>query len=143
VPGHLDVGIVPVLEPTLSHPAVFAGLPASLSRLQLAAWCGSVAWLSAIVQAAVLQDARPSIFVSYRRADAAALADDLFAALHKRGFRVYIDPYSTTAGHPFPKELAEEIAAADSLLLIESVESGVPNGRCGRSRSPGCIALGL
>jgi hypothetical protein len=120
IQGHRDAALVPVLDSSLAHPAVFAGLPASLSNLQIAAWSGSVARLCGIVLIAALHADRPAIFLSYRRADAAALADDLFAAMNERGFRVYVDRFSATAGRPFPKELAEEVAACDAVVLIES-----------------------
>ena len=64
------------------------------------------------------------LFISYRRADASALADQLFDAFGRAGFKVYLDRVSGTPGRPFPQELAAEITDKGLVLLLETAGLG-------------------
>lgn len=63
---------------------------------------------------------RPKIFLSYRRGEALALADQLFSQLTQRGCMVYVDRFTHTPGRHFPSELAEELADKGVILLLET-----------------------
>jgi hypothetical protein len=63
---------------------------------------------------------RQKLFLSYRRQDTLALADQMHEALTRRGFKVYLDRFSWTPGRLFPEEIAEELADRGVILLLES-----------------------
>ena len=63
--------------------------------------------------------ARQKLFLSYRRQDTLALADQMHEALTQRGFQVYLDRFSWTPGRLFPEEIAEELADRGVILLLE------------------------
>jgi TIR domain len=73
-----------------------------------------------ILRAAGIGGDRFRLFLSYRRADAKDLADQLFDALAHRGFDVYLDRFRGTPGRSFPREIAEELADKGLVLVIES-----------------------
>jgi hypothetical protein len=64
--------------------------------------------------------ARQKLFLSYRRQDTKALADQIHEGLSRRGFQVYLDRFSWTPGRLFPEEIAEELAERGTMLLLES-----------------------
>ncbi len=73
-----------------------------------------------VLRAAGIGGDRFRVFLSYRRADAQDLADQLFDALAHRGFDVYLDRFRGTPGRSFPREIAEELADKGLVLVIES-----------------------
>lgn len=48
------------------------------------------------------------------------MADQLFDAMSRRGFQLFLDRFSGTAGRLFPQEIAEELAERDVVVLIET-----------------------
>jgi hypothetical protein len=64
--------------------------------------------------------ARQKLFLSYRRQDTKALADQVHDGLNRRGFQIYLDRFSWTPGRLFPEEIAEELADKGTMLLLES-----------------------
>ncbi len=112
--------ILPALAPGLSPSQVFAGTPVSLSRVQLVQWGGDPLRLASLVSQRAMHGARPALFISYRRQEAAAIADQIFDEMSHRGFRVFLDRFSGTAGRLFPQELAEELADRDVVLVLET-----------------------
>ncbi len=48
------------------------------------------------------------------------MADQLFDTMSRRGFQLFLDRFSGTAGRPFPQEIAEELAERDVVVLIET-----------------------
>ncbi|HEY2290423.1 MAG TPA: toll/interleukin-1 receptor domain-containing protein [Thermoanaerobaculia bacterium] len=73
-----------------------------------------------VLRAAGIGGDRFRVFLSYRRADAQDLADQLFDALAHRGFDIYLDRFRGTPGRSFPREIAEELADKGLVLVIES-----------------------
>lgn len=73
-----------------------------------------------ILQAAGI-GARRRLFLSYRRQDTRALADQILEALVRQGFQVYVDRFSWMPGRLFPAEIAEELADKGVMLLLESI----------------------
>ncbi|MDJ0899797.1 MAG: toll/interleukin-1 receptor domain-containing protein [Xenococcus sp. MO_188.B8] len=61
------------------------------------------------------------LFISYSRKDSAKLADQIWEALSKRGFQVFLDLYSIQQGVvDFQERIETELSNMDFLLLIES-----------------------
>jgi hypothetical protein len=112
--------ILPALAGGLSHSQVFANAPTAISRLQLVPWGGDPKRLAALIAQRALYGERPGLFISYRRQEAAAVADQIFDAMTHRGFRVFLDRFSGTSGRLFPQEIAEEIADRDVVLVLET-----------------------
>jgi hypothetical protein len=73
--------------------------------------------LASLVSQRALYGERPGLFISYRRKEAAVIADQLFDEMSHRGFRVFLDRFSGTSGKLFPQEIAEEIADRDVVLV--------------------------
>lgn len=73
-----------------------------------------------ILRAAGLGGDDYRLFLSYRRADAQDLADQLFDAFSRRGFEVFLDRFRGTPGRAFPRELAEELSNKGLVLVLES-----------------------
>ena len=112
--------IIPALLPNQHHSSVFANCPTALSRLNIASWSGNPKTLASTVLRRALHDHRPGLFISYSRAQASALVDQLYDKLSRRGFRIFLDRFSGTPGSYFPKEIAEEMADRAVLLVIET-----------------------
>lgn len=60
------------------------------------------------------------LFISYKRSDTSALADQLFNVLSAAGFDVFLDRYCLAPGVAFQQYLAQELADKSMLLLLES-----------------------
>jgi hypothetical protein len=112
--------VTPVIASGLSHQKVFKHAPQGISRLQIAPWGGNPNRLASLVLQRALHNERPSLFISYRRQEAAAVADQIFDEMSHRGFRVFLDRFSGTSGRLFPQELAEEMADRDVVLVLET-----------------------
>lgn len=110
--------VMPALAPGVSHQQVFGSASQNISQLQLAPWGGDPARLASLVLRRALCGERPGLFISYRRHEAAAVADQIFDAMSHRGFRVFLDRFSGTTGRLFPQEIAEEMADKDVVLVL-------------------------
>jgi hypothetical protein len=64
------------------------------------------------------------IFISYRRLETEPLAEDLFEALNREGFDVFLDRYSVPAAASFQLRLHQELAEKGMVLLLESDRFG-------------------
>ena len=60
------------------------------------------------------------MFISYRRADAVALAEQLFEEFSEAGFDVFLDRFRGTPGRSFPTLLNEFLMDKGLVLVIES-----------------------
>ena len=112
--------ILPALLPGQSHSTVFAKNPPAISMLNSISWSGDPRTLASAVVQRALHDRRPGLFISYRRADASALVDQLHDELSHKGFRLFLDRFSGTPGRYFPQEIAEELADKAVLLVVET-----------------------
>jgi hypothetical protein len=112
--------ILPAIARGLDHSQVFGKAPPQISRLQLVPWGGNPARLASLVSQRAIYGERPGLFISYRRQDAAAVADQIFDEMSHRGFRVFLDRFSGTSGRLFPQEIAEELADRDVVLVLET-----------------------
>jgi len=112
--------VLPAISPGLNHAQVFSTAPKQISQLQLVPWGGDPKRLASLVSRRALYGDRPRLFISYRRQEAAAVADQIFDEMNRRGFQVFLDRFSGTSGRLFPQEIAEELADRDVVLVLET-----------------------
>jgi hypothetical protein len=112
--------ILPAILPGLDHAQVFRAAHKKISQLQLVSWGGDPKRLASLVSQRALCDERPRLFISYRRQEAAAVADQIFDEMNRRGFQVFLDRFSSTSGRLFPQEITEELADRDVVLVLET-----------------------
>ena len=60
------------------------------------------------------------VFISYRRMDALAFADQLFDGLSHQGFDVYLDRFRTNPGVNFAERIRSELADKGCIVLLDS-----------------------
>jgi hypothetical protein len=110
--------VVPVAPQGTNLAAV---LPRPLAQHNAALWANDVAEVLPVILAhARLTSEESALFVSYRRDDATALADQLFHRLSEDGFDVYLDRFRGTPGRDFVVQLTEALADKAFVLVIES-----------------------
>lgn len=63
------------------------------------------------------------VFISYRRAEAQAVAEQIDDALYKRSYRVFLDTHSLRYGVSFQEAIGDQLANADLLLLLDTREA--------------------
>jgi hypothetical protein len=73
-----------------------------------------------VLAAAGLADDEFRIFISYRRTDTQLLADQLFDALTRDNFDVFLDRFTLETGVNFQRRLTQELADKAMVLLLES-----------------------
>jgi hypothetical protein len=112
--------VLPAVAGGVDPVPLLASLPTKTSLLQLVPWGGDVPRLASIALQRAVYGERPRLFVSYRRKESQAMADQLFDTMSRRGFQLFLDRFSGTAGRPFPQEIAEELAERDVVVLIET-----------------------
>jgi hypothetical protein len=110
--------VLPVLPAGVSPSAV---LPHPLDRLIGLFINGPVESLAPdVLRAAGVGGGDFRAFVSYRRDDAADLAEQVHDELTRSGFQVFLDRFRGLPGQPFPRVLAEELADKGLVVVIES-----------------------
>ena len=117
-----DVLIIPALLPQLPRNQVFSppNIFTTLSKCTVAAWQGNPDRLCEALLSAGCLEERPGVFISYRRDEATASADDLHDALTHIGYRVFLDRFEGSQGRLFPQELAENMSNKDLVVLLET-----------------------
>ncbi len=60
------------------------------------------------------------IFISYKRDESSKVAIQLFEALEKNGFDVFLDTHSVRQGEPFQEELWHRMADTDIVVLLNT-----------------------
>jgi hypothetical protein len=60
------------------------------------------------------------VFISYRRSDTSALAEQLFDALSRQNYNVFLDRFRLPPGINFEVRLQQELADKSMVLLLES-----------------------
>jgi hypothetical protein len=110
--------VLPILPPVKGVPKV---LGPSLAHLNVKFWDGSITSVVADVLALTgLTTLDRRIFISYRRTDARPLADQLFDALSRANFEVFLDRFSVDPGVDFQRRLTEELAYMSMVVLLET-----------------------
>lgn len=111
------IGVLPVLAPGASA----QDLPQELSPINAMSWedDGDKVQL-AILRLLGLAPAERKVFISYRRQDASALADQLRRGLTDRGYDVFLDRFSVEPADDFQARLNLELGDKAFVLLLES-----------------------
>jgi hypothetical protein len=73
-----------------------------------------------ILRFAGLSEADRSVFISYKRSESSAVAEQLLSALVRRGFNVFLDLYSIDYGAEFQTNLKAELASRAMVVLLET-----------------------
>jgi hypothetical protein len=76
--------------------------------------------IPAVIARAGLAPADNRIFISYLRRETSAIADQLFVALTKRGFDVFLDRFSVQAGVRFQDHLMQELDDKAVVVVLHS-----------------------
>lgn len=66
------------------------------------------------------------VFISYRRKDSQALADQLFNALNYRGFSVFLDRATVPVGARFQRYLTEQMEDKSMIVVLETPRFNAP-----------------
>ena len=97
-------------------------LPPELRRQHTAFWHGDAIEdlaLTVLARAGVTSLDR-RVFISYRRVDTKPMADQLFDALSRLNFSVYLDTVSTHPGLDFQNQLFEHLADKSMVVVLQS-----------------------
>jgi hypothetical protein len=109
------------LVPVLADGASAKLLPAALQKKNALRWQpASRGGIHDVLQLGGLLSARRRVFISYVRADCDPLAEQLFDALGRRGFDVFLDRFRIDPGVDFQVRLSEELSRMGSVLVLES-----------------------
>ena len=116
--SHPDRHVLPVLPRSADANAV---LPASLRPLNAATWNSDAAEVApqVLISSGVVPEERRA-FISYRRLETQAMADQLFDGLSRVGFDVFLDRFRLPPGIDFAARLTEELADMAMVVLLES-----------------------
>lgn len=94
---------------------------AQLTRINALTWEPSGHDAAAyLLEAVGLAEAERKVFVSYRRDDAAAIAEQLWVRLSQRGFDVFLDRFAIPPGADFQRRIDLELSDKAFVVLIES-----------------------
>jgi hypothetical protein len=100
-------------------------LPPPLSHLQITSWHSSVREVApAVFAAAGIASENFRVFISYKRDDTRELADQLFDALSRLQFDVFLDRFRIPPAANFQTRLRQELADKAMVVLLESANAG-------------------
>ena len=108
--------ILPVLP--LGHPVT---LPQPFKIPQVAFWRDHIDEVIPTIFGLIgISEEDQRIFISYRRDDTTAFAEQLFDRLHHEGFDVFLDRFSINPGVNFQNRLYQELADKAMIVFLES-----------------------
>jgi hypothetical protein len=115
-----EIPIFPVVEDLGTFTTVAPAIVSHLNGFELPddKAIGELSGL--LLESLGLQRAKRKIFISYARADAKAVAQQLREAFAARWYSVFLDTVSIRPGEPFQDELLQELADSDVMLLLNS-----------------------
>ena len=117
---HANVPIIPIARKA-EESRIAEMLPESLSHHNTAFWLDEgVSVAMALLRTLGLAESERKVFISYRRSETSALADQMHTAMVQRGFDVFLDRFSLYPGDRFPDRIKENLADKALLLLLES-----------------------
>ena len=124
IAGELDVAqreaytVVPIVRAGAEIATV---MPDGIRRLNALEWgVESPALALLLLRAFGLIEMERRLFLSYRRAETAALALQLRDALSRRGYDVFLDRFSVPPGADFQRRIDIELSDKAFVLLVES-----------------------
>ena len=114
------LAIVPVIEGGSREDAA-SMIPDSISHINAVHWKGDgTDAVIALLNSLGLVEKERRLFISYRRRDTAAIAEQLHTKLTQRRFDVFLDRFSIEPGVDFQHRLEEDLGDKAFLLLLES-----------------------
>jgi hypothetical protein len=119
----LEAGIivVPVIRPGADF---HASVPDALSPINAIPWDVAGHDVAEYVLSALgIADFERQVFVSYRRSDAAPIAEALWHRLSERRFDVFLDRFSVPPGADFQARLRAELSDKAFAVIIESPDA--------------------
>ena len=120
-PAQVPSGNYEVLPVLPVEAPVATTVPAHWQHLNVAFWRGSpTEVLSSVFQRASLAPEENRVFISYFRKETSPLAEQLFVALVKAGFDVFLDRFSVPIGVDFQKQLQQDLSDKAMVVLINS-----------------------
>jgi TIR domain len=112
--------ILPVL-PRLDRTGASKLMKPPLNHQNVVYWSKAVAEvLPAVLACSGATLEVPSVFISYRQGESAALAVQLFDELSHRGFDVFLDHHRIPPGVNFQKRLTQELSDKSMVVVLES-----------------------
>jgi len=97
------------------------GLPPPLSDPQAAFWTSDIDEVIPYIFGKIgVSDEDQRIFISYRRIDTTALAEQLFNRLNQERFEVFLDTFSINPGVVFQSRLYQELVDKAMVVFLES-----------------------
>ena len=117
--------VLPIFPKGANPSTAFAS---SLSGLNALFWTTlATECVPAILAHAGLTTTEQRVFISYRRIETQALADQLFDALTHDGFDVFVDRFTVPPGVDFQRRLEQDLTDKSTVILLES--AGVPDSK--------------
>jgi hypothetical protein len=96
-------------------------MPSWLARTNIGRWQSSAAEFAPLVFAAAgVTSLEKRVFISYRVSETSALAEQLFEALARKNFDVYVDRFRTDPGADFQQRIVQELAHKSMVVFLES-----------------------
>lgn len=124
-PSRSTGGAVLAVLPRGTAPAPW--LPPSVARLNVCEWTTSIReCVPAVLAAAGVVPDERRVFISYRRLEAPALAEQLFDALSRLRFDVFLDRFQLPPGIDFEARLADELGDKAMVLVLETQGVNAP-----------------
>jgi hypothetical protein len=118
--GNTNFAVVPALAESLL-PRSFSLLGSLLRRYNACFWRSDPGELTpAALRAAGITVNDFRVFISYRRSDGQALADQLFDELNRRNFEVFLDRFRIDPGVHVQDRIVEELAHKSMVVLVET-----------------------
>ena len=119
----LGIPVIPVVDP--DRPFI-EQIPPFLSDINAFKWVDQsvgVDLASLILRELGITESRRQVFVSYRRSDASGMSEQIFDALSKRGFDVFLDRFDVAPGERVQTCIRDALEDVSFVLLIESQEA--------------------
>lgn len=114
------VSVFPVVDSLDSFPKL---VPAELSPINGVTWDRGYELVSAVLVALGLLRAAKRVFISYRRDESQAVADQLFEKLQRRGYSVFLDTASIELGKDFQDHLKSHLVDTDVVIFLHTTNA--------------------
>ena len=114
------VTVLPVVDSRMDFPKK---VPHCLTRLNGLEWSQYHKLIATILEDFGLLRTGKQVFISYKRAESQAVADQLFNRLHHAGYQVFLDTASIEPGRQFQDELKSQLANQDIVVLLHSTNA--------------------
>jgi len=110
--------IIPLMPPGFT---IGAPLPSPLDVRNARNWSVTpIEFVPQIFAAAGISSSDARIFISYRVKEASALCEQLFDALNRAGFDVFVDRFRIAVGADFQQRILEELASKGMVVFLET-----------------------